>query len=226
MSGKTALVTGSSRGIGLAFCRELHHRGWKVIATCRNPDSIQAEPFYKKMRLAVDDDKSIEKMAKELEGEPIDLLINNAGILTRGMDSLETFDREKFLHEFNIDAISPMMVTKALAANLLACQGNVINISSLMGSISDAGMPRNQAYRAAKAALNMLTRMVHLEMKDRLGYVVAFHPGLVATDMVGGPRAGAISAEEAASAILSSLKALTPEKNGCLLSRHGNVEPW
>lgn len=227
MSGKkTALVTGSSRGIGLALCRELHRRGWNVIATCRNPDSIQSEPFYKKIKLAVDDDKSIEEMAKDVGGMPIDLLINNAGILSRGMDSIETFNRETFIKEFNVDAVSPMMVTKALLPNLLSCKGSIINISSLFGSIADAGMPRNQAYRAAKAALNMLTKLVHLEMKDRLGYVVAFHPGLVATDMAGGLREGAISAEEAASCIVGSFEKLTPEKNGSFVNRHGETVPW
>lgn len=227
MSGKkTALVTGSSRGIGLALCRELHHRGWNVIATCRNPDSIQSEPFYSKIKLSVDDDQSIEEMAQQVGGMPIDLLINNAGILSRGMDSIEAFDRETFIREFNIDAVSPMMVTKSLLPNLLACKGNIINISSLFGSISDAGMPRNQAYRAAKAALNMLTKLVHLEMNDRIGLVVAFHPGLVATDMAGGPREGAISAEEAASCIVGSFEKLTPEKNGSFVNRHGEPVPW
>lgn len=223
---KTALVTGSSRGIGLALCKELHSRGWKVIATCRNPQSLSNEPFYKKLPLSVDSDEQIAALKKELGDEPIHLLINNAGIYTRGHDTLDKLTREHLLHEFNIDSISPMMVTKALIDNLTSVKGSVVNISSLLGSIGDAGIAKSYAYRSSKAALNMMTKVLSLEMKDRLEFVIAFHPGFVATDMVGGPREGAIPAEEAARCMIDSFERLRPEQNGCLLSRLGKTEPW
>lgn len=222
---KTALVTGSSRGIGRALCNELHSRGWQVIATCRNPDSIKDEPFYKKLPLAVDDDESIRNLVAELKGEHIDLLINNAGQYTPDQ-SIMDLDRQAMLHEFNIDSVSPMMVTKALLPNLQAVKGSVIMVSSLMGSIGDAQAPRSYAYRAAKAALNMYTKVLALEMKEKLEWVVAIHPGMVATDMIGGGRPGAISAEEAAKAMIDTFEGMDESRNGGFLSRLGKIDPY
>lgn len=196
-----------------------------MIATCRNPAIIASEPFYKKLELAVDDDESIARMAAQII-EPIDLLVNNAGILTREQDRLQDLDRAIMLREFNIDAVSPLMVAKALEGNLLKAHGSIINISSLLGSIADAEAVKLYGYRAAKAALNMVTKILSLEMKDKLSFVVAFHPGFVGTDMVGGARPGSITPDEAACCMIDSFEALKPEQNGCFLSRMGKIEPW
>lgn len=221
---KTALVTGSSRGIGLALCRELHSRGWQVIATCRNPAAIESEPFYRKLELAVDQDDSIERMAAEVGPAAVDLLINNAGVYTRGQDKLGELTRQSLLDELNTDAVSPLLVTKALLGNLEACKGTVINISSLYGSISDCSTPNAYAYRSAKAALNMATKVLALEKRDTLGMVAAVHPGWVQTDMTG--RQGHIGPEEAAKCIVDTITSLAPEHHGCLVSRVGKIEPW
>ncbi len=111
---KYALITGSSRGIGLALARELHSRGWHVIATGRDPAAISDEPFWKKLQLSIDSDESIAKTAAELKGQQIDLLINNASIYSRGYESIRALDRQAMLNEFNIDSISPMMFIKLL----------------------------------------------------------------------------------------------------------------
>lgn len=222
----TALVTGSSRGIGLALSRELHSRGWKVIATCRNPAAIQDEPFYKKLELSIDSDESIEGLVKELGGEPLNLLINNAGIYTRGYDTIDKLTRAHLLHEFNIDAASPILLTKALLPNLEAAKGAVANISSLLGSIGDCSSAKSYGYRCSKAALNMMTKVLHLETEGKLRYVVAVHPGLVGTDMVGGPREGSITPEESAKAIIETLEKIEPAQYGHMINRHGKIEQW
>jgi len=187
---------------------------------------IAKEPFYKKIGLAIDDDESVRGMKVAVGDESIDLLINNAGVLTRGLDKLSSLTREQMLQEFNLDAVSPMMVAQALEPNLVACKGSIINVSSLMGSIGDAGSAGLYAYRAAKSALNMLTKVLSLEMNGKMGYVVALHPGMVGTDMLGGMRPGAITAEEAAGCMIDTYEKLTPEMNGCLISRKGKIEPW
>ncbi len=221
---KYALITGSSRGIGLALARELHSRGWNVIATCRDPAAISDEPFWKKLQLSIDSDESIAKTAAELKGQQIDLLINNAGIYSRGYESIRALDRQAMLNEFNIDSISPMMVIKALLPNLEMIRGTVVNISSLIGSIGDCQSVRGYPYRAAKAALNMYTKVSSIELKDTLRAVVAIHPGYVATDMTG--NRGGISAEECAKAIVDTIENLDESQNGCLISRLGKIEPW
>lgn len=223
---KTALVTGSSRGIGLALCRELQSRGWNVIATCRKPSDVDSEPFWKKVQLCVEDDESIGRMKAEIRDLPIDLLINNAGILSRGFDTLASLNREALLHELNVDAVSPLLVCKALEENLVKAHGSIINITSLLGSIQDCTSGKYYPYRAAKTALNMMTKALALEMKGRLKSVVAVHPGFVGTDMVGGSRPGSISPEEAAKCIVDTYEALEPSQNGCCLSRLGKIEPW
>jgi NAD(P)-dependent dehydrogenase (short-subunit alcohol dehydrogenase family) len=225
---KTVLITGSSRGIGLALARQFHNHGWHVIATCRDPKAIDAEPFQVKLPLAVDDDESIARLAKELSGTPIHLLINNAGILDRDRDELDTISRDSLNAHFNINATSPLLVAKALLPSLLLVRGSlIVNVSSLMGSIGDCGSARHYGYRASKAALDMVTKAMSLEgrLVENESMVVAIHPGFVSTDMTQN-RPGGITAVEAASCIYDTIHGLEPSKNGCLLSRLGKVEPW
>jgi len=226
MGKKTALVTGSSRGLGRALCHELHSRGWAVMATCRNRLDIVPEPFNRTFALDVEDDESIDRMKADIGDVPIDLLINNAGIYVRGHDSLASLDRQTLLHEFNVDAVSPIMVARALEQNLRAACGSIINISSVLGSIGDADEAKSYGYRAAKASLNMLTKTISLEMKDGLNLVVAVHPGLVQTDMINGLREGAQRPEEAAKCIIDTYEKLTAKDTGSFIDRHGNILPF
>lgn len=181
-----------------------------------------------KLPLAVDNDESITNLAKELSDTPIHLLINNAGILDREYDELDTLSRESLQSHFNINATSPLLVAKALLPNLLLTRGSlIVNISSLMGSIGDCGSARHYGYRASKAALDMITKTLSLEegLVENECMVVAIHPGFVSTDMTQN-RPGGITAVESANCIYSTIHELEPTKNGCLLSRLGKVEPW
>lgn len=225
--GKTVLVTGSSRGIGLALCHELHSKGYQVIATCRNLDDIKSEPFYKKLALEVAEDASIAALSKELAGEPIDLLINNAGIISPGQDSVHTLTREGLLGDYAVDAVSPLMVTQGLLANLTACRGSVLNISTLLASIAmvepSFSFGAMYSYRAAKAGLNMANKVLALEAQAELGWVVAVHPGSVKTDM---NARGDVSVEDAARHIVASMEKLTPAQSGSFIDLYGAVLPW
>lgn len=233
MEAKTVLITGSSRGIGLALCKELKSRGWKVVATCRNPSHMvdkKATHYDECLALDVESDDSIKECKDRLNGIPIDLLINNAGVLERDMDQLGHLTRQSLERTFNINAISPLLLSQALLPNLLsskAAHPKIVNVSSLMGSIGDCGSARNYGYRASKAALNMITRTLSLEtmLKERGAFVVAIHPGFVSTDMTDN-RPGGITPEEAAARMVDTIEGLDGERNGCLLSRLGKVDPW
>ncbi len=89
----TALVTGSNRGIGLEFCRQLQAKGYDVIAVCRRPsEELQALGVRIEEGVDVTSDESIAALAKRLEGVSLDILINNAGILQQ--ETLQNMDFE------------------------------------------------------------------------------------------------------------------------------------
>ncbi|EEY60385.1 short chain dehydrogenase, putative [Phytophthora infestans T30-4] len=121
---KTVLITGATRGLGLTFAKHYTKAGWKVIGTARNLDTYN--------------EASITQMAKDLDGVPIDLLINNAGILEPGLFATAT--KEHFMRHFEINSLGPFLTTRALHDNLkLAADAHglaiVASVTSILGSI-------------------------------------------------------------------------------------------
>lgn len=111
-------------------------------------------------------------LAKSLEGMPIDLLINNAGIFKaddQRPDDHYSVDRQSFLKVLEIDTVSQVLVTKTFLPNLKQSPtGTVVNISSYLGSITLCSNPNYLAYATAKAALNMATKIMAIQLKDEL----------------------------------------------------------
>ncbi|KAL7678805.1 putative short-chain dehydrogenase/reductase SDR, NAD(P)-binding domain superfamily [Plasmopara halstedii] len=196
---KTVLISGSTRGIGLTFVEHYVKAGWNVIGTARassNTDKLKALGPYKIVTMDTADEASILEAARQLEGQPIDLLINNAGIC--GFGTLKTTTKELMMSQFEVNAVGSFLVTRALLPNLeLAAKANgsasVVQLSSFLGSIggyTDAtqGFYNTVAYgySPSKSALNMVTRSLSMDLKSSNIVVVAVHPGLVDTDMTGG----------------------------------------
>jgi NAD(P)-dependent dehydrogenase (short-subunit alcohol dehydrogenase family) len=222
----TYLVTGANRGIGLAFARRLCTRGDRVIATCRDPGKARdlAKLPLRLEQLDVEDEESIAGLASRIEGEPLDVLINNAGIGEAGarFGRLSMKDLEEALR---VNAAGPAALTQALLPNLRAGKRRiVVNLSSGLGSISQNESGGWIAYRASKAALNQLTRTVAAELK-REGFVcIAISPGWVKTDMGG---AGAsLSPDESVAAMLEVIDRLKPSDTGRFLDHRGREMPW
>ncbi|KAK2718285.1 C-signal-like isoform X4 [Artemia franciscana] len=191
---KTVLITGSSRGIGLGLVKEYVKNGYKVVATCRDPEtasdlkSTLAETNQPSaIALDVASDDSIFKAAEEVSKivDSIDILINNAGVAAKNHpnDPAIGVDREDALRVYSTNVIGPLKVTEAFLP--LLRKGNekkVVNISSSSGSIAGATPSFViTTYCASKAALNMVTRYQAFELKDLI--VVAIEPGWVNTDM-------------------------------------------
>ncbi|KAF1787888.1 NAD(P)-binding domain [Phytophthora cactorum] len=168
---KTVLIIGSTRGIGLAFVEHYTKAGWNVIGTARANSNTE---------------------------KPIDLLINNAGI---GIPcELETGTKDALMNQFEVNAVGPFLVTRALLPNLqLAAKANrgasVVQLSSLLGSIGSytndtvdsfkrAGF--GYGYSSSKAALNMITRSLAFDLRSSGIVVVSVHPGYVDTDLTQG----------------------------------------
>lgn len=237
----TVLLTGANRGLGREFTRQLVQRGARVVATCRRPraaTSLQAlaeahPDRVLPIRLDVADPASIDDAIRWLEAhvEQIDLLINNAGIHGGGgTDRWGALDQETLIRVFRVNAAGPALLVQRATALLAAAEDRthpptVVNVTSQLGSIAEvSGRAAWYSYRASKAALNMLTRLMAFELKHKGIIAVALHPGWVQTDM-GGPHADLTPAESVAG-MLAVIESLTPDDSGTLRTWDGGTLPW
>lgn len=190
---ETVLITGASRGIGLELVKQFLKSGYKVIGTHRGQHSEELKSLKSSgnldiYELEVTDDLSITKLADNLKGTTIDILINNAGILGPESQALESVDAEGWMKTFMVNSIAPLMVSRALLPNLkLSSNPRIITVSSMMGSTESAGSGM-YAYRSSKAAVNNVMKVLSNELADYGIVVCPIHPGWVKTDM-GGPNA-------------------------------------
>lgn len=217
----TTLVTGCNRGIGLQLVTQLHARGDDVIGVCRQPSDELSQVGIRVIDgIDVSDGDSIAKLKAALGDEPIDVLINNAGILRR--DTFGELDYDSMLEQYEVNALGPLRVTEALADNLRE-GSKVAIVTSRVGSIDDNGSGGNWGYRASKTAVNMIgTNLMH-ELRPRGIAVALLHPGLVATDMTGNH---GISPDESASGLIARIDELTMETSGGFWHAEGYGLPW
>lgn len=183
---RTVLITGASRGLGRELATLYAADGWRVIAGVRGQASFDGG--IETQALDVSDPSSIAALAKALEGVALDVLINNAGI--RGdTGGLSTLDGDDFVEVMRINALAPLLLARALRANLLAGESRVIaNISSRAGSLAEGTLDDDDgdyAYRCSKAALNMATVKLAQDLRKDGIAVLSLHPGWVKTDMGG-----------------------------------------
>jgi NAD(P)-dependent dehydrogenase (short-subunit alcohol dehydrogenase family) len=236
---ETVLLTGSNRGIGLEFARQLAGRVRTLYATCRRPNQAEdlrdlADEHASTLRvlpLDVTDADSIE-MARTLVASDrgrVDLLINNAGVNGGGSsDRFETTDAETMMHTYRVNAVGPHMLVQAFA-DLLRQAGEdggarVVNITSQLGSIANTRGGSWQSYKASKAALNMCTRLQHGALGGEGVCVVSMHPGWVQTDM-GGSNAR-LTPQESVAGMVDVIDDLSMDDSGCFLTYAGEELPW
>lgn len=224
--GKSVLITGANRGLGLEFARQLHAAGAKVIGTARRPESADELKALgvRVEQLDVTDPESVAALAAQLEGVPLDVLLNNAGIFpNRG--SFEGEDPAEALRVFDVNTIGPLRVTQALLPNLRGGDRKlVMNMSSGLGSITNNGRGSSAAYRSSKSALNMLTKTMAMDLNSEGFIFVAMSPGWVRTDM--GGESAQLSPEESVRGMLGVLAPLTPADSGKYMSHDGDELPW
>lgn len=226
----TVLITGANRGIGLEHVRQFAEKGYRVLACCRDPegaDDLQTLAENSSGRIAIhrfDQSKPEDaaRLAAEID-EPIDILFNNAGINAGG----RTFDNaaQGMAETFDVNVTGVLRLTEALVGHVARSDRKIIaNQSSKMGSIEDNGSGGVYAYRASKAALNMVSKSLAHDLKDKGITVVALHPGWVQTDM-GGPNA-LITPEESVEGEQKILEELTPDQSGGFFNYDGAPLPW
>ncbi len=222
------LITGSNRGIGLEFTRSFAADGWRVHACCRHPDKATAlkalDGDIVPHRLDVTDGLQAASLARELADEPLDLLINNAGIYGP-RDAFGKTDKEAWAEVFKVNAMAPMRMAERFADHLAKGDRKLLaNISSRMGSIAQNDGGGSYIYRSSKAALNMVGKGLAVDLAPHGITVVMFHPGWVQTDM-GGAEADLTPAESVAS-MRKVLDRLTPADSGRFFSYDGSEIPW
>lgn len=234
---RRVVVTGANRGLGLELTRQYAARGDEVWAGCRSPEmatALRGLSNVTALPLDVVDPPSIQAFGESVgrETDRIDLLINNAGAsgLAFGADGDHSgvleLAPEHFHAQVEVNAVGPMMVSRALLPRLRAAGSAVIvNVSSQLGSLAlGAQMQRDIGYNASKAALNMVTVALAGTLGPEGVIAVAIHPGWVQTDM-GGAEAP-LTAEVSAAAILTTVEGLTAADNGRFLTWTGETHPW
>jgi len=233
MSTSAIVITGANRGIGLELTRLAAKRGDRVVACCRQPDAAgdlhalrATHPNVEIHALTVNDADSVAALAARLEGQRIDVLVNNAGTMgpTGAQQSAFQMDYDGWAETFAINTIAPVRLLHALRPNLERADfGKAVTITSQMGAIS-VDMRFALAYCASKAAVNKVMRLMAPEFAE-IGIVVSLiHPGWVRTDM-GGADAD-IAPEESATGILAVIDGLGRNDGGTFFSWNGEPHPW
>jgi len=182
------VITGASRGLGLALASRFAARpDAHVFAVARDPDAsaelkaLVAERGGSVTVVLADvaDADAGQTIAAALGSATVDLLINNAGV--GGTEFGET-TQDALIELFKINTFAPLLVTQALRSKL-AANAKVVNITSVLGSIAQAGSGYF-TYGMSKAALNMLSKKLAAEL-DGVA-VLSLHPGWVQTRLGGG----------------------------------------
>ncbi|MDZ3822074.1 MAG: SDR family oxidoreductase [Pseudoxanthomonas sp.] len=221
----TILITGANRGIGLALTQRYRERGDRVIAVCRHSSAaLAATGAQVEPGVDVTDDHAVAALADRLAGQPIDVLVLNAGVLERDrLGEIDAAGLAAMRRQFEVNALAPLRVVQALAGNL-GPGGRIGIITSRMGSMADNGSGGYYGYRASKAAVNAIGRSLAMDLRDRGIAVFLLHPGFVATDMVGGR--GDIAPAQAAANLVARLDGLGPEQTGSFWHADGTPLPW
>ena len=217
----TYLITGASGGVGCEFCRQLKTAGEKVIAVCRSAsDELKNLGVRLETDVDITSDKAVANLGERLQNQPIDVLINNAGILQK--TTLEHLDFDSIRAQFEVNALGALRVTHALLPNLKE-GGKIVMITSRMGSIADNTSGDSYGYRMSKVALSMAGKSLSHDLKPRQIAVAILHPGLVSTRMT---NHSGISPEESVKGLLARIEQLNLENTGTFWHANGEVLPW
>ena len=229
---ETVLITGANRGIGLELAARYAAAGNRVFACCRDPkkaDRLQAlAQSHKSLSVHgvhVADGKSVGALAATLT-EPIDILINNAGMPGPAPDkqSLANMDFDGWAETFAVNTMAPLRMVQAFRRNLKAGKNaRAITITSQMGALS-LNMPVMFAYCSSKAAVNKVMNMASVELANDGITVGLIHPGWVRTDM-GGKNAD-LSVEDSAAGIMATIAKWTPAETGGFKKWNGETHGW
>jgi NAD(P)-dependent dehydrogenase (short-subunit alcohol dehydrogenase family) len=237
----TVLITGANRGLGLEFARQYAADGWRVIACARRPaeaaelNELALDSGARVTVHAADvgEHAQLEALAQELHGTPIDVLINNAGVMGResfaekglATQSFGQSDYEDWQRTFRINVLGPMKMAEAFVDNVAASeQKKIVTLTSIVGSIGQSSFGGLYAYRSSKSAANSVMKAMAMDLKRRGIVALPVHPGWVRTD-IGGPR-GELDVVTSVTGLRKVIAGLTPADAGRFLQWDGRELPW
>ncbi len=234
----TVLITGSNRGLGLEFSRQYAAAGWNVIATCRNPKKAKelqllAEEYNQVAveKMDVTSQPEVDFVADTYHDQPIDVLLNNAGIYgTLEKQALGTFDFEELKRVFDVNTIGSLRVSAAFIGNVIASdQKKIISLGGGMGTLTIGSMFGGHYFmKMSKAAHLSAMGTLQADLDDTGIIVTMISPGRVDTQLMrdSGWTGKAISAEKSAGLVMALIARLEPETKGRLVMYNGTIIPW
>jgi NAD(P)-dependent dehydrogenase (short-subunit alcohol dehydrogenase family) len=230
---RSTLITGANRGLGLEFARQYLADGWQVYAACRDPDSASelrrladaSDAKLQILALDVTDPASVQAAAAELEGQTIDLLLNNAGIGGPRGQTIGNIDYEAWAKVLDVNTMGPLRVSEAFVDHVAQSERKlIVTITSGMGSLADNTSGGAYAYRSSKAAVNMVMRSLAIDLAPRGITCVVINPGWVRTDM-GGPEA-TLTPAESVTQLRRLIETLEPAQSGKFFNYDGREYAW
>jgi len=234
----TVLITGSNRGLGLEFARQYAADNWNVIASCRSPDNAtelkQLAADYPQVAielLDVTSDNDVLRLAEKYANQPIDVLLNNAGIYgSLEQQTLGNFDYEELKQVLDVNAIGSLRVSQAFLDNVLASeQQKIISLGGGMGTQTIGRLFGGHYFiKMSKAAHLMAMGVMQTDLKDTEIKIVMISPGRVDTQLMrdSGWEGPSISPAESAELVIERIALLEPEANGRLILYNGKIIPW
>jgi NAD(P)-dependent dehydrogenase (short-subunit alcohol dehydrogenase family) len=237
---KTVLITGSNRGLGLEFAKQYAALGWNVIATTRTPAEAEmlnkiaaANKNVTVEALDVTKFDTIDALAAKYKDKPIDLLINNAGIVNDFIQpkpqSFGTLDYSLADRFMNTNAIGALKVTEAFYENVKSSQmKKIVAVTSLAGSfgVKFGGVPGGYWYKISKAALNAAMVNVSVDAKKDGVIVALLSPGQVRVEKIAMYKIpGMIETPESISGMIAVIDKLTMEDAGTITRYTGEKQP-
>ena len=229
----STLITGANRGLGLEFARQYLANGWRVYGACRNPSSASelsrlADTCDHKIQvigLDVTDLASVKSAAARLDGQAIDLLLNNAGVGGPRGQTIGNIDYVAWEKVLDVNTMGPMRISEAFVDHVARSKRKlIVTLTSGMGSIADNTSGGSIAYRSSKAAVNMVTRSLATDLAPLGITCVVVNPGWVLTDM-GGPHA-TMTPAESVKRLRDLIETLGPAQSGKFFNHDGREFPW
>jgi NAD(P)-dependent dehydrogenase (short-subunit alcohol dehydrogenase family) len=230
-SEQVLLITGTNRGLGLEFVRQYAAAGYRIFACCRDPleaaalNTLAAASGGKVSVHALDvgDFSQIERLAAELKGQAIDVLINNAGFYPHG--AFGAIDYGQWHKALLINTMAPLRMAECFVEQVAASRlRKLVTLSSKMGSIADNDSGGSTLYRTSKTAVNMVMKNLTIELKARGIATLTLHPGWVQTDM-GGANAP-VTPERSVAGMRAVIDALALAGSGRFVAYDGAEIPW
>lgn len=226
------VITGTNRGIGLEFVRQYLTQGATIDTGVRQPEKADALVALAKEadgRLRIhscdtSSDAGVSGFAAAVGDKPIDLLINNAGVIGDWGGYLDG-NLDEAARCYNTNALGSVRMMRAFLPHLRRSSGRkIVNLSTGVASITETTTDMVFGYRMSKAALNMATKVWSLMLSGEGFTVLAVHPGWVQTDM-GGPNAP-VTVEQSVRGMIAQIEKRGPAESGSYFDFSGQALAW